>query len=230
MPTVSLNSRNQFVVTLSKDEVDALLPAAEEKSKKYTQLSPDSTSPYGFNHVHSHHVGMQAEHAAYHLLQWVRETSGIDLALEPIFQYSHRDAEADIKMNGTRIDVKCLSERSWSTFGPCISARQFDKLCIKAEVVLWAAYNKSKRTFTFRGFNYMNEVRELLTVKNETQNGSFIENYPVETILRDLEMLTSHEHVQRMKDMEPKKSARRDMSFYTKFSSSSPSSPGKTMH
>lgn len=220
MPTVSVNAQNQFTVKLSKEEVDSFLPAAEEKSKKYTEISPDKTSPYGFNHVHSHHVGMQAEFAAHEFLKWVSESTGIHLDIEAIYANPRRDGEADLNLNGTRIDVKCLSERSWKQYGPCISTRQFPRLCIKAEVVLWIVYNTRRRTFTLKGYNYMKDVRDQKTVMNLNQEtGQSIENYPVIDILYDTEKLTSQEHIQKMKSLEPQKSTRKQASFYAGFKS-----------
>lgn len=231
MPEVALNNKMQFTVKLTKEEVDYFLPLAEEKSKKYSEISPDKTSPYGFNHVHSHHVGMQAEFAAHEFLKWVSSSTGIELDIEPIYQNPKRDGEADLKLNGTRIDVKCLGRKAFYDYGPGISARQYDRLCIKAEVVMWLVYDTKKRLFTIVGYNYMKDVRDIIPVQNlNKETGQRIENYPVIDIMQDIQMLTSPEHIQKMKDLEPPKGTRKQASFYEKFSTKTLSNSHTRLH
>lgn len=221
MSSIYLNTKNQAVVKLTQEEIDSFLEKAQEKSKKYSEISPDSTSPYGFNHVHSHHVGMLAEFAVHEFFNWVQEQSGIALNIEPVYMDSTRDGEADIILNGTRIDVKCMSKYSWTQFGPRISARQYNNLCKKAEVILWVRYITARKTYTIMGFNYMRDVKEItpLTFFNP-ESGQSIENYPVLAIMHNTELLTSSAHAKMMKDIEPPKGTRKHKSFYAGLTSS----------
>lgn len=181
--------QGKMTIKLYSDEADSFMAKAIEKSELYKVLAPASRAPYGFNHTHSHFVGMVCEHAAYVLFTEIEDSIGKSLNIDPAFQDSNRDGECDLKVNGLRIEVKGIKYKSWKNFGPCVSTRQYDKILQKADVVLWVLYNEKKQEFSFEGFNYVNEIANQPIILTGVEGLPKIENYPVMDILRPLQEL-----------------------------------------
>lgn len=179
---------NKMVVQLYQDEAQAFFAKARAKSEKYTNLSPNHVSPYGFNHVHSHLVGMVTEHASWVLFTEIEDMLKVDLSIESPFQDIERDSECDIIVGGLRIEVKGIKQNAWNRYGPCISKRQLGKIERKADIVLWALYDERTQAVTFQGWNPVSEVRSLQPVFTG-DTGREVENYQVLKLLRPLDKL-----------------------------------------
>lgn len=179
----------KMTVKLYPDEADSFMAKAIEKSERYQILAPENKSPYGFNHAHSHFVGMVCEHASFVLFSEIESSTGIKLNIDPAFQCDGRDGECDIKVNGLRIEVKGIKYKSWKDFGPCVSTRQLKNIQKKADVILWVLYNEKKQEFTFEGFNYVKDISSIPVVLTGVPGRPLIENHPVINILRPLQEL-----------------------------------------
>lgn len=182
-------SENKMKIRLHHDEAESFMAKAIAKSEKYNKLAPNGKSPYGFNHPHSHLVGLAAEHASWILFTEIEEMLGIDLNIDPAYQNEKREGECDIYVGGKRIEIKGIKYGSWLRFGPCVSSRQLPKIKNKADIVLWALYNERYQEFTFEGFNLVNEIESLQTVMTGAEGKDKIENYPVLSIIKPLEEL-----------------------------------------
>lgn len=178
---------NKMKIRLHQDEAESFMAKAAAKAEKYNKLAPDGKSPYGFNHAHSHLVGLAAEHASWILFTAIEEMLGIDLKIDPAYQDERREGECDIYVGGKRIEVKGIKYGSWLNFGPCVSARQLPKIKRKADIVLWALYNERCQEFTFEGFNLVSEIETLDTIFTGANGRDKIENYPVLNILKPLQ-------------------------------------------
>lgn len=183
---------NKMKIRLHQDEAESFMAKAAAKAEKYNKLAPNGKSPYGFNHAHSHLVGMAAEHASWILFNEVEALAGINLNIDPAFQDDRREGECDIYVAGKRIEVKGIKYGSWLRFGPCISARQLPKIQKKADIVLWALYNERCQEFTFEGFNYVDEIATLETIMTGAEGRPLIENYPVLPIIKPMQSLSLH--------------------------------------
>lgn len=179
----------KMTVTLHKDEADSFMAKARDKSERYKILAPAAKSPYGFNHVHGHYVGMVCEHASFVLFNEIENCSGIALDIDPAFQSDGRDGECDIKVNGLRIEVKGIKYKSWTDFGPCVSTRQLKNIEKKADVILWVLYNEKKQEFSFEGFNYVKDISSVPPILTGAPGRPMIENHPVISILKPLQEL-----------------------------------------
>ncbi|WOL22945.1 hypothetical protein [Escherichia phage vB_EcoM_JNE01] len=180
---------NKMIVKLNKDEADSFLAKAIEKSERYKVLAPDNKSPYGFNHIHGHFVGMVCEHASFVLFNEIENSTGIKLNIDPAFQSDGRDGECDILVNNLRIEVKGIKYKSWKDFGPCVSTRQLKNIQKKADVVLWVLYNEKKQEFSFEGFNYVKDISSVPVVLTGVPGRVMIENHPVLSIIKPLQEL-----------------------------------------
>lgn len=189
MSTRLIIRENKMKIRLHQDEAESFMAKASAKADKYNKLAPEDKSPYGFNHAHSHLVGMAAEHAAWILFNEVEMLSGTDLNIDPAFQDERREGECDIYVAGKRIEVKGIKYGSWLRFGPCISARQLPKIQKKADIVLWALYNERCQEFTFEGYNFVEEITTLDTVMTGAEGRPKIENYPVLPIIKPMQKL-----------------------------------------
>lgn len=178
---------NKMTVRLFTDEADSFMAKAISKSKRYEKIAPEHKSPYGFNHPHSHYVGLVAEHAAWVLFTEVEALTGRNLNIDPAYQNDQREGECDLYVGNTRIEVKGIKYGSWLRFGPCISTRQLKNIERKADVVLWALYNEKQQEFTFTGFNYVSDIRSLPTIITGAENRPKIENYPVLDIIKPVQ-------------------------------------------
>lgn len=179
---------DELVVSLYPDEADSFLVKAMDKAKKYNILN-DGDSPYGFNHPHSHWVGMLAEHATWELFNWLEETLNINLNIDPVCKDDTRDGECDIIVAGKRIEVKGIKYGAWLKYGPCISTRQLVNIKNKADIVLWVLFNEKRLEFTFKGFNVVSDIE---TIKPEYTgtDGMKVLNYPVKSIIKPFSELT----------------------------------------
>jgi hypothetical protein len=180
---------DKMTITLFNDEANSFMAKAISKSEKYERIASEKRSPYGFNHPHSHYVGLVAEHASWVLFNEIEELLGMDLNIDPAFQNEKREAECDLYVNNLRIEVKGIKYGSWLKFGPCISTRQIDNIEKKADVVLWALYNERRQEFSFEGFNFVSEIRALPTLVTGAEGRPSIENYPVLDIIKPLQDL-----------------------------------------
>ena len=180
---------NKMKIRLHQDEAEAFMAKAAAKAEKYNKLAPDGKSPYGFNHAHSHLVGMAAEHASWILFNEIEALTGTHLNIDPAYQDDSREGECDLYVAGMRIEVKGIKYGSWIRFGPCISARQLPKIKKKADIVLWALYNERVQEFTFEGYNFVNEIETLETILTGAEGRPKIENYPVMSIIKPLQEL-----------------------------------------
>lgn len=187
MSRISIKN-DKMAVQLFQDEAQAFFAKARAKSEKYTNLSPDHVAPYGFNHVHSHLVGLVSEHASWVLFTEIEEMLNVDLNIEAPFHDDARDAECDIIVGGLRVEVKGIKQNAWNRYGPCISTRQLAKIERKADIVLWALYDERNQLVTFQGWNPVSEVRSLTPVFTGDA-GKAIENYKVLDLLRPLQSL-----------------------------------------
>ena len=176
-------------IRLLNAEVESFLCKATAKAEKYNKLAPDGTSPYGFNHPHSHLVGLAAEHATWTLFNEIEDMLGINLAIDPAFQDENREGECDIYVAGKRIEVKGIKYGSWLRFGPCISSRQLPKIQRKADIVIWALYNERCQEFTFEGYNHVHEIAAIEPIMTGAEGRQKIENYPVRNILKPMQEL-----------------------------------------
>jgi hypothetical protein len=176
-------------IRLGHDEAESFMAKAIAKSEKYSKLAPDGKSPYGFNHPHSHFVGMVAEYASWILFTEVEELTGQTLNIDPAFQDERREGECDLYVGGKRIEVKGIKYGSWLQFGPCISARQLPKIEKKADIVLWALYNEKVQEFTFEGFNLVSDIRGITPIFTGAKGRQQIENYPVIDIIKPMQEL-----------------------------------------
>lgn len=181
---------NKMKIRLGHDEAESFMAKAIAKAEKYNVLAPDGKSPYGFNHPHSHFVGMVAEYASWVLFTEIETMLNINLNIDPAFQDERREGECDIYVAGKRIEVKGIKYGSWLRFGPCISARQLPKIEKKADIVLWALYNERGQEFTFEGYNLVSEIAALDTIMTGAEGRPKIENYPVQSIIKPLQELT----------------------------------------
>ncbi len=179
----------KMTIKLCNDEADSFMAKAIEKSERYKVLAPEHKAPYGFNHPHSHFVGMVCEHAAFVLFNEIELSTGKNLNIDPIFQNSKRDGECDLKVNDLRIEVKGIKYKSWKDFGPCVSTRQYENIIKKADVVLWVLYNEKKQEFSFEGFNYVKDIGLQPIILTGVEGRPKIENYPVLDILKPLKEL-----------------------------------------
>lgn len=178
---------NKMTIRLHPDEADSFMAKAIAKSARYEQIAPEHKSPYGFNHAHSHFVGLVAEHAAWILFTEVEALTRKNLNIDPAFQNENRESECDIYVGKTRIEVKGIKYGSWLRFGPCISTRQLKNIERKADVVLWALYNEKRQEFTFEGFNFVSEIRNMPTIITGDVGRPQIENYPVLDIIKPVQ-------------------------------------------
>jgi len=177
----------EMKIKLYQDEVDSFMAKAYDKAQKYLKLAHDK-SPYGFNHPHSHLVGLVAEYASLLLFQNIEEVLNINLHIDPVFQDNTRDSECDIIVHGTRIEVKSIKYGAWLNYGPCISIKQLPKIKKKADVILWALYNEKKREVTFKGFNKIQDIYKVPKLLTGPE-GKQIINYKVQDILINLNEL-----------------------------------------
>lgn len=180
---------DKMTIKLFNDEANSFMARAIAKSEKYERIASSSKSPYGFNHPHSHYVGLVAEHASWLLFNEIEDLIGRDLNIDPAFQSDKREAECDLYVNNLRIEVKGIKYGSWLRFGPCISTRQLDNIEKKADVVLWALYNERRQEFSFEGFNFVKQIRALPTLVTGAEGRPQIENYPVLDIIKPLQEL-----------------------------------------
>lgn len=176
-------------VKLHTDEADSFMAKAIEKSAKYQELAPANKSPYGFNHIHGHFVGLVCEHAAWVLFNEIESSTGLKLNIDPAFQNPGRERECDIKVNNLRIEVKGIKYKSWLKYGPCVSTRQLENIQKKADVVLWVLYNEKHQEFSFEGFNYVKDISTVPVILTGEADKPKIENHPVLSILKPLEEL-----------------------------------------
>lgn len=177
-------------IRLENDEADSFMSKAVAKSEKYNILAPANKSPYGFNHAHSHFVGLVAEHATWILFTEIEQLLGINLNIDPAYQDERREGECDLYVGGKRIEVKGIKYGSWLKFGPCISSRQLPKIEKKADIVVWALYNERYQEFTFEGYNLVSEISSVQTVMTGAEGKPKIENYPVMDLLKPMQELT----------------------------------------
>lgn len=180
---------DKMTLQLETLEAQSYMEKAVQKSKRYTAISPDHKSPYGFNHAHSHFVGMIAEHSAGVLFTEIEEIIGKDLNIDLVFKDENRDGSCDIIVNGLRIEVKGITPRSWRQFGPCISTRQLRNIQRKADIVLWVQFDERKQFVTFEGFNYVKDITSVPTKFTAGKGKTPIENYPVLEIIHPLQEL-----------------------------------------
>ncbi|AFA44507.1 hypothetical protein [Klebsiella phage phiKp_21] len=180
---------NKMQVRLHKDEADSFMAKAIVKSELYKRLSPKESSPYGFNHPHSHYVGLVCEHAAYVLFTELEEMTGIKYDIDPAFQNSKRDGECDLIVNNLRIEVKGIKYKSWTNYGPCISTRQLKNIEKKADIILWVLYNEKRHEFSFEGFNYVKDVHTVPVKITGAKGKPQIKNHPVIDIIKPLQEL-----------------------------------------
>jgi len=180
---------DKMKIRLHHDEAESFMAKAIAKAEKFTKIAPAGKSPYGFNHAHSHLVGMAAEHASWLLFNEIETLINRDLNIDPAFQDEKREGECDLYVAGLRIEVKGIKYGSWLRFGPCISARQLPKIQKKADVVLWALYNEKCQEFTFEGYNLVSEIAAIPTIMTGAEGREKIENYPVISILKPLQDL-----------------------------------------
>lgn len=181
---------DKMKISLYQDEAESFMAKAAAKAEKYRKLAPNGSSPYGFNHTHSHLVGLAAEHASWVLFSEIEEMLGIDLKIDPAFQNERREGECDLYVRGKRIEVKGIKYGSWLRFGPCVSSRQLHKIKQKADIVIWALYNERCREFTFEGYNLVSEIESIPTIMTGADGREKIENYPVLNILKPLQELS----------------------------------------
>lgn len=180
---------DKMTLALGQSEAKSYMSKAKAKSERYTKISPDHKSPYGFNHPHSHFVGMIAEHSAWVLFDEIQHILRRDLKIDPAFQDDTRDAECDLIVNNLRIEVKGIQQRSWNRFGPCISTRQLRNIQRKADVVLWVLYDEHHQAVSFEGFNYVKDITSVPTKFTAGKGKEPIENYPVLDIIKPLQEL-----------------------------------------
>jgi hypothetical protein len=180
---------NKMKIRLTEPEFANFLDLAEAKAEKFSVLSPDGVSPYGFNHAHSHLVGLAAEYAAHVLFQEIEKMTGANLSIDPAYMDERREGECDIYVGGQRIEVKGIKYGSWLRYGPCISSRQLPKIQRKADIVLWALFNERIHEFTFEGYNKVDQIHLLEPVLTGPDNRPKIENYPVSSIMSPLQEL-----------------------------------------
>ncbi|WEM33481.1 hypothetical protein EJP02_420 [Escherichia phage EJP2] len=178
---------NKMSISLFKDEADSYMAKAMAKSQRYNNMLNGRKAPYGQNHPHSHYVGMVAEHATLVLMEEIEQLLNIDMKIDAVFLDDKRDKECDIVVNGLRIEVKCIKYGSWVKFGPCITAAQRKNIERKADVVLWAVYNERKQSFTFEGFNRVEDIANIPTEMTGVQGREKIENHPVMSIIKPLQ-------------------------------------------
>lgn len=178
--------RDEWVIKLHQSEADSFLAKATKKAEKYQTIS--TNSPYGFNHIHSHYVGLVSEHAAWLFFNEIEELLGRDLNIDAVYQNPKRDAECDLVVNGTKIEVKCIKYGSWLRYGPCISTKQYPKIKEKADVVLWLLYNEKSQELTVKGFTDVNDVPTITPVLTGTEDRK-VENYPVLSIMKNMNEL-----------------------------------------
>lgn len=178
---------DELVVMLHPDEASSFMAKAHEKSVKYSVL--DGVSPYGFNHAHSHLVGMLSEHATWVLFNWLEETLGMNMNIDPVYQDQSRDAECDIVVQGKRIEVKGIKYGSWLKYGPCVSKRQLKNIEHKADIILWVLVNEKRLEFTFKGFNQVTDIHTI-TPEYTGDGERKILNYPVKSIIKPLSTIT----------------------------------------
>ena len=178
---------NKMKIRLTQDEVEMITDKAKEKSAKFTRIAPVNKSPYGFNHVHSHVVGLGAEYASHILFQEIEKMLCTNLFIEPSYADERREGECDLYVGNLRVEVKGIKYKSWLRYGPCISTRQLSKIQKTADVVVWALYNERCHEFTFIGFNDVSEISSIRPVLTGTEHK--IENYPVRDILKPLETM-----------------------------------------
>lgn len=179
---------DKMMVNLYHDEPKSFFAQAKAKSEKYTVLSPDEVSPYGFNHIHSHLVGMISEHASWVLFSEIEKMLGVDLGIDAAFQDDTRDSECDLIVGGLRVEVKGIKANAWNRYGPCVSTRQLKNIERKADIVLWALYDDRTQTVTFQGWNPVSEIRAIKPVMTG-DIGKEIKNYKVLDLLRPLQTL-----------------------------------------
>ncbi len=175
-------------IRLTQEEVDILTEKALIKTEKFNRISPDETSPYGFNHIHSHLVGLVAEKASHILFTEIEKMLGINLNIDAAYDDERREGECDLYVGGIRIEVKGIKYGSWLRYGPCISSRQLPKVQRKADVVLWALYNERVHELTFEGYTVVPEIPAIEPLMTGRE-GNMIPNYPVMSIMKPLETL-----------------------------------------
>lgn len=180
---------DKMKIRLHPDEAESFMAKAMAKAEKFSKIAPDGKSPYGFNHAHSHLVGMAAEYASWILFNEIETLTNRDLHIDPAYQDDRREGECDLYVGGTRIEVKGIKYGSWLQFGPCISSRQLPKIQKKADIVLWALYNEKCQEFTFEGYNFVSEIASIPTIMTGAPGRDKIENYPVISILKPLQEL-----------------------------------------
>lgn len=182
---INATSENMSI-RLYKDEAESLWAKAIQKSQKFETMVSKDRSPYGFNHPHSHYVGVVAEHASWLLFTEIEEMLGIDLNIDAAFKDENRECECDIYVGGKRIEIKGIKYGSWKNYGPCISARQLSKIKRKADIVLWVLLNEKTKEATFVGYNEVNEIESINPILTGPEHSQKIKNYPVISLIKNL--------------------------------------------
>ena len=59
------------------------------------------------------------------------------LPTDSAFEVSDRDWEADLIINGTKVDVKTWAKTWWPELGRCLAVNQLPSICKKADVLVW---------------------------------------------------------------------------------------------
>lgn len=179
-------SNENMSIRLYRDEADSLWAKAIQKSEKFEKMVAKDRSPYGFNHPHSHFVGVVAEHASWILFTEIEEMLGIDLKIDAAFKDESRERECDIYVGGKRVEIKGIKYGSWDTYGPCISARQLNKIKRKADIVLWVLLNEKTKEATFMGYNEVSEIESINPILTGPEHTQKIKNYPVISLIKNL--------------------------------------------
>lgn len=186
---IGVKDDGKMFIRLYKDEADSLLAVALKKSEKFESITTTESSPYGFNHAHSHYVGIVAEHAAYTLFTEIENMLGIDLKIDPVYKDETREGECDLIVGGKRIEVKGIKYGAYKNFGPCISIRQVKRIKKKADIVMWVLFNEKSKETTFIGFNNVDEIETITPIWTGAEGRKKIENYPVQSLIKNLNEL-----------------------------------------
>lgn len=180
-------NNNEMKVKIFQDEYHSFMATAIDKSQRYKTIAKDN-SPYGFNHPHSHIVGLVSEHASLLLFRGIEENLGTNFNIDAVFQDNTRDSECDLVVCGTRIEVKGIKYKSWLEYGPCISTSQYFRIKKKADIILWGLYNEKQNEVTFKGYNTVRDISRIKPVLTGPE-GKQIMNYKVLDIMKPLDKL-----------------------------------------
>lgn len=182
---------NLFKIEFTEDEINSIREKAELKSKKYEILNANNSkaTPYGFNNVHSHLVGLVCEYGAHRLFEEVSKMCG-NFSIDPVYLDESRDGEADIIINNIRIEVKGMKSASWAKFGPCINIKQKSSIERKSDIVLFAVFHEKKRRVEFRGYINTSDINNVKPIRTENSQGKRSLNFPVISELKDVSTLT----------------------------------------